>query len=144
MQITEKTYSYVFIRTDIALAQQLVQASHAALEAGLKDKHTYQQTSSIIMFQIPDEETLKKELEYIESLGIECASFYEPYEDMGITAFATLPVTEDKRHFFKKYTLWGRDFKQENPELHHYLKQEKKQFQAKKSVKKLLEETHVI
>ena len=134
----------MFLRTDIPLAQQLVQASHAALEAGLKDNHTYQQTSSIIIFQIPDEQTLKNELNYIQSLGIECASFYEPYEDMGITAFATLPVTEDKRHFFKKYTRWGRDFKQENPELHHYLKQEKKQIQAKKSVKKLLEETQLI
>lgn len=134
----------MFLRTDIPLAQQLVQASHAALEAGLKDNHTYQQTSSIIIFQIPDEQTLKNELNYIQSLGIECASFYEPYEDMGITAFATLPVTEDKRHFFKKYTLWGRDFKQENPELHHYLKQEKKQIQAQKSVKKLLEETQLI
>lgn len=121
-----------------------MQASHAALEAGLKDNHTYQQTSSIIIFQIPDEETLKQELQYIQSLGIECASFYEPYEDTGITAFATLPLTEDKRHFFKKYTLWGRDFKQENPELHHYLKQEKKQIQAKKSVNKLLEETQLI
>ena len=47
----------MFLRTDIPLAQQLVQASHAALEAGLKDNHTYQQTSSIIIFQIPDEET---------------------------------------------------------------------------------------
>lgn len=112
-----------------------MQASHATLEAGLKDKHTYQQTSSIIIFQINDEETLQKELKYITSLGIECASFYEPYENMGITAFATLPVTEDKRHFFKKYTLWGRDFKQENPELHQYLKQEKQKIKSKKSEK---------
>lgn len=121
-----------------------MQASHAALEAGLKDKNTYQQTSSIIIFQIPDEQTLKKELRHIESLGIQCESFYEPYENTGITAFATLPVTEDKRHFFKEYILWGRDFKQENPELHQYLKQEKKKTQAKKSVNKLLEENNII
>jgi hypothetical protein len=112
-----------------------VQASHAALEAGLKDNKNYQQTSSIIIFQIPDEETLKQELQYIQSLGIECASFYEPYDNTGITAFATRPLTEDKCHYFKKYTLWGRDFKQKNPELHHYLKQEKKQIQAKKKEK---------
>lgn len=110
-----------------------MQASHAALEAGLKDKHTYSQTSSIIIFQIPDEETLKKELQYIQSLGIECASFYEPYEDMGITAFATLSITEDKRHHFKKYTLWGRSFKNENPELHSYLKHEKKRIKQIKA-----------
>lgn len=144
MQITEKTYSYIFLRTDIPLAQQLVQASHAALEAGLKDKHTYSQTSSIIIFQIPDEETLKKELQYIQSLGIECASFYEPYEDMGITAFATLPITEDKRHYFKKYTLWGRSFKNENPELHSYLKHEKKRIEADKSINKLFHETNIL
>ena len=144
MQITEKTYSYVFLRTDITLAQQLVQASHAALEAGLKDKHTYQQTSSIIIFQIPDEQNLKKELEYIQSLGIKCASFYEPYDNMGITAFATLPVTEDSRHFFKQYTLWGRDFKIENSDLHNYLKQEKKQIQAKKNMNKFIEENQLI
>lgn len=121
-----------------------MQASHAALEAGLKDKHTYQQTSSIIIFQIPDEQNLKKELEYIQSLGIKCASFYEPYDNMGITAFATLPVTEDSRHFFKQYTLWGRDFKIENSDLHNYLKQEKKQIQAKKNMNKFIEENQFI
>lgn len=121
-----------------------MQASHAALEAGLKDNHTYSQTSSIIIFQIPDEETLKKELQYIQSLGIECASFYEPYEDMGITAFATLPITEDKRHYFKKYTLWGRSFKNENPELHSYLKHEKKRIEADKSINKLFHETNIL
>lgn len=121
-----------------------MQASHAALEAGLKDTNQYQQTSSIIIFQIPDEQTLKKELNFIESLGIQCASFYEPYENTGITAFATLPITESKRHIFKDYTLWGRDFKQENPELHQYLKQEKKQIKAKKSVNNMLEQTHII
>jgi hypothetical protein len=113
------------LRTDLSLGQQIVQASHAALEAGLRDKNSYNQTTSIILFQIPNEEELKKELQYITSLGIPCASFYEPYNDTGITSFATLPITEDKRHLFKKYTLWGRDFKESNPDLHSYLKLEK-------------------
>ena len=125
-----------------------MQASHAALEAGLKDRNTYDQTSSIIIFQIPDEETLKKELTYIQSLSIECASFYEPYDDTGITAFSTLPITEDKRHFFKNYTLWGRDFKKENPELHNYLKEEKKKNkaikEASKEVKNLIHQTEML
>ena len=134
MQINQKTYSYLFLREDISLSQQIVQASHAALETGLRDNKKYSQTSSIIIFQIPDEETLKQELSYIQSLGIECASFFEPYQNMGITSFATLPITEDKRHYFKHYTLWGRSFKETNPALHDYLKHEKKVAQRNKQL----------
>lgn len=111
-----------------------MQASHATLEAGLKDKNTYHTTSSIIIFQIHNEKNLQEELNYIKSLGIECASFYEPYNKMGITAFATLPITEDKRHLFKKYTLWGRNLKQNNPQLHNYLKEEKNEKSKQKSI----------
>lgn len=106
----------------MSLAQQMVQSSHAALEAGLADKNSYSQPPSIIIFQIESEEQLKQELVYIESLGIECKSFYEPYNDIGITAFATLPISENQRLYFKKYKLWGRGFKKENPALHNYLK----------------------
>lgn len=122
------------MRTDISLQQQLVQSSHAALEAGLKNSNQYQQTSSIIIFQIENENQLIQELEYIQSLGIECAFFYEPYNDIGITAFATLPIGEEQRHYFKKYTLWGRGFKHKNHHLHHYLKEEKKSFQNKNKI----------
>lgn len=122
------------MRTDISLQQQLVQSSHAALEAGLKNNNQYSETSSIIIFQIDNEKQIIQELEYIQSLGIECASFYEPYQNTGITAFATLPIFENQRHYFKKYNLWGRNFKQTNHNLHQYLKEEKKKNNFQKDI----------
>lgn len=44
---------------------------------------------------------------------------------MGITHLLALPITEDKRHYFKHYTLWGRSFKETILILHDYLKHEK-------------------
>jgi hypothetical protein len=126
------------VRTDIPLAQQMVQASHAALEAGLKDNRSYSQTSSIIIFQIQSELELTEELEYIRSLGIVCAKFFEPYEDMGITAFATLPISEEYRPLFKKYTLWGRSTKGIKTPLTDFLKEEMKSNQRAKKEKVLI------
>lgn len=88
-----------------------MQACHAALEIGLRDTNQYHETSSIVLLQIQNKQTLEQELQYIQSINIDCASFIEPYNDMGLTAFATIPITEDKRELFKKYTLWGRAIK---------------------------------
>jgi hypothetical protein len=43
----------------------------------------------------------------IAAAGIRTEAFYEPSWDYGLTAFATEPLTEDKRHFFRKYRLWS-------------------------------------
>ncbi len=109
-QITEKTHCYIFIRVDLPLSQQIVQSCHAALELGLNDKNSYKEPSSIVLIQIPNQESLLRELEKFKSLGLNCVSFYEPYQDTGVTSFATI-VTEENKQLFKKYTLWGRKVK---------------------------------
>lgn len=85
-----------------------MQASHAAFEAGSAALSKYSQPPSIVMVQVADRDELEKQLQHISSLGIECASFYEPYDDMGLTAFSTLPILETDRHHFRHYLLWGR------------------------------------
>lgn len=92
------------------MSQQIVQSCHAALELGLNDKNSYKEPSSIVLIQIPNQESLLIELEKFKSLGLNCVSFYEPYQDIGVTSFATI-VTEENRHLFKKYNLWGRKVK---------------------------------
>jgi hypothetical protein len=113
------------------------------LEAGLKSEHTYTQPSSIILLQITDRETLEAEFEKFESLGISCASFYEPYEDMGMTAFATLPLGEEHRHLFKNYTLWGRSIKGAKTPLTNFLREEMKENQRQKKYKEEQKQTEV-
>lgn len=110
-----------------------MQSCHATLEAGLKDNNRYAQTSSIVLIQVPNQQALLEALEDTRRLGIDCAEFYEPYEDTGYTSFSTLPVGEDQRHHFKKYPLWGRAIKGERTPLSDFLKQEMKESQIKKS-----------
>ena len=124
----------MFIRTDLSLAQQIVQSCHATLEAGLKDNNRYAQTSSIILIQVKNQQELLEAFERVQSLGIECVSFYEPYEDTGYTSFSTLPVGEEMRHHFKKYPLWGRAVKGEKTPLTEFLKEEMRVFHKSKNL----------
>lgn len=101
----------------------------------MKTKERYTESTSIVLIQIPDRATLEQEFEKIQSLGIECASFYEPYEDMGMTAFSTLPIGEDLRHHFQHYPLWGRSIKGVKTPLTEFLKEEMKENQRKKKLK---------
>lgn len=81
-------------------------------------------------------------------MGISCAAFYEPYEDMGMTAFATLPLGEEHRHIFKEYTLWGRSVKGVKTPLTEFLKEEMKENQRQRKLKEqskvFLESTQVM
>lgn len=108
-----KTYCYAFIRSDLPLEQQIVQAAHATLEAGLKagqSGNIPKETSSLILLSIPSEEKLLTAHEKISQAGIDCALFFEPDDDLGYkpgyTAFATQPITSEHRHLFKRYKLF--------------------------------------
>ena len=95
---------YIFVRQDISIPQQLVQASHAAHESGLAhSKHV--SSNSIIIFGTKDKAELEYLLEQYRS-ELSCYPFYEPYKDTGLTAFATLPIPESKRHIFRSFKLW--------------------------------------
>lgn len=113
-----------------------MQACHASREAGLEENKKFAQTSSIVLIQIPNEKELIQEMEYIQSLGIPCSSFYEPYEDTGITSFSTHAIGQELRHHFENYTLWGRPMGDEKTPLTQYLSEEKKHFQKIRSQKK--------
>lgn len=105
-QIAEKTWVYVFIRTDLPIEQQIVQACHAALEAGHSFDRKSSEPSSLIILQIPNKEKLEVAMQRTIDRGIRCEAFYEPDWDYGFTSFATEPITLDQRKTFSKYKLW--------------------------------------
>lgn len=101
------------IRRDIPMAQQIVQAAHAANEAGLKSGQSgivLSQPSSLILLSFENESKLRDAYARLNFHGVKAELFYEPDSHLGYppghTAFATWPVTEDRRHLFKTYTLW--------------------------------------
>jgi hypothetical protein len=97
----------------LPIEQQIVQAAHATLEAGLKagaSSLTFKETTSLILLEASNEEKLLQAHEHIINLGIDCALFYEPDDNLGYTpsytSFSTVPITAEHRHHFKKYRLF--------------------------------------
>ena len=89
-----------------------MQAAHATLEAGLKagQSSSYHETSTLILLEAKSEEHLLSAHEHLKQVGINCALFYEPDDDLGYppgyTSLATVPITAEHRQHFKKFKLY--------------------------------------
>lgn len=101
-------YTYVFVRADIPLSYQIVQACHACLERGLSLPvcNKPDQTSFLILFSVKDEQDLKQKADYLDRHDISFSMFYEPDYDTGYTAICTEPIYGEQRKLFKKFKLW--------------------------------------
>lgn len=102
----EHPYTYVFVRTDISFEQQLVQAAHAALEAGFAFNAPHE-TSSIVMVAAKNQDELFRIAQRLEVNDIKFKMFHEPDFNMGESAIATEAICcPDKRRALKKYQLY--------------------------------------
>ena len=97
-------YSYVAVRTDIPLADQMVQAVHAGQEAAFAVSKP-DRPVHLVLFQVKNEEEL---LKVASKLHLEHRLFYEPDDGMAHTALATLPTLERKVKAFNRLKLWGK------------------------------------
>lgn len=99
----------MFVRTDMSVEQQLVQASHAALSAGIRDRNTNpQEHCSLVVYQADDEQELLELQKEVENMGFKTTIFFEPYKSTGNTAFITEQLGSEEKIKFKKYSLLGR------------------------------------
>ncbi len=94
---------YLFVRQDLSIAQQLVQACHGAHECGLQQSSSAPH-SSIIVLGVPDKVALQCAFQKFSPL-LPCHPFFEPYKDIGLTSFATAPTV--RRELFAHYSLWS-------------------------------------
>lgn len=98
-------YTYVLVRQDIALEHQMVQACHAALEAGFQFEAPHR-TSFLVLCSVADEQSLLRWRDKLEQKGIRLALFYEPDNAMGYSALATQALTcSNKRKALKSLPL---------------------------------------
>lgn len=87
------------------IEQIIVQASHAALEAGIKFGTKSNTPNSLIVIGVKNKTQLEKAYAHISS-RFKTEMFFEPSWNYGFTAFATEPIQESDRVEFKKYQLW--------------------------------------
>lgn len=95
----------MFIRQDLPLHAQLVQACHASLELGFR-KSPLDKTSFLILLTVKNQEELQKTKEYLDMNEVDSYMFFEPDFDMGFTALCTEAIFGEKRKLFKKFKLW--------------------------------------
>ena len=67
----EKTWIYVFVRTDLPLEQIVVQSNHAAYESGLAFENNSTETSSLIVISCKNKHKLQKAYDELKDSGIE-------------------------------------------------------------------------
>lgn len=107
--MSECPYTYAFIRKDLPIHAQIVQASHAALEMGLKieGERKPKQTSFLIMLEAKDERQLLDIAGFLDEQNIDHHMFFEPDQPIASnTSICTEPIYGDQRKLFKKFKLW--------------------------------------
>lgn len=94
----------MFVRKDLPSEQIVVQTAHACIELarkGLIPSHL--DHPHLVVVGIDHEPKLNRTLEKIRNSGVECIPFYEPDKNNQLTAFATVPIFEDRRHLFRRF-----------------------------------------
>jgi hypothetical protein len=87
--------------------QIIVQAAHAALELGRQGlSPTSLDHPHLVLVGIDHEAKLRRTLAKIQNQGVTCVPFYEADRDNEMTAFATEPIFEDRRHIFRRFNCY--------------------------------------
>lgn len=101
----ETPYTYCFIRKDLPLHYQIIQAAHATQEITKECDHP-DRTCHFILFEAKDECDLTKIKEKLDVNGIKSHMFNEPDYGTGFTSIATEPIYGEARKFFKKFKMY--------------------------------------
>jgi hypothetical protein len=96
------------VRTDIPLADQVVQVCHACLEAGTRFglPPAHERPSHLVVLGVASEGRLRRALADLEARGVRYVVFWEPDDGMGYAAACTEPVGTTGRRFFRRFSLW--------------------------------------
>ncbi len=101
----DKFTMYVLVRTDIDPVQQVVQASHAAAEAGRTFYAAHHGIASLIVLGVPDREALLAAQRRLCAQGLGCELFFEPDFGIGESALATEPLNAQGRRRLRGWPL---------------------------------------
>jgi hypothetical protein len=93
------------VRTDIPLADQVVQVGHACLEAGFKYPRP-NEIVNLVLLTVASEKQLLVYIGRLGTTGIKYALFHEPDNQMGYTAACTEPLAAIHKREFRHLPLW--------------------------------------
>lgn len=100
-----KSFLYTISRRDLPLAQQAIQAGHAAIEYAYRFGRPADHHPSLIYLTAHDKNELEKIRARLHDAQIQTAEFHEPYKDWGLTSIGCI-LDEDSRHLLSGSPLW--------------------------------------
>lgn len=101
----ETPYLYCFVRKDLPHPTQVVQASHACIDATKAFLDDNLEHPHLVVLGVKDEAALFKSANKLASAGIKFRIFTEPDRDGEATALATEAIFGERRRFFRTYQL---------------------------------------
>jgi hypothetical protein len=87
------------------VADQMVQVGHACLEAG-KRFDWPDEPCHLVVLAVPSKAHLLTAVAQLQLADIRYELFFEPDDDLGVTAVCTEPITGKLRQTFRRYPLW--------------------------------------
>ena len=98
----------MFVRQDISLAQQIVQSNHATFEAArnLPPDFPKNEVPFLVLIGVPDKNALFRAIKKLEANSIGYQVFYEPDDNIGLSAVATAPLSQEQRRCLSNYRVW--------------------------------------
>lgn len=91
----------MFIRQDLPIPQQIVQASHACIESA--KAFPFEEHPHLVVLSAKNQQALFKVAAKLDMFGIRYRMFIEPDRGDECTAIATEIVSGDTRNIFKNY-----------------------------------------
>lgn len=106
-------YTYIFVRQDLPLAQQTVQAAHAAMQMGfhmngyegIKQEYSPPEITNFVLIGVRNEEALEAVASILSAFKYDYETFIESYPKDNATAIATYPIKEHERGPLKAFNL---------------------------------------
>lgn len=63
----------------------------------------------LVLIGVPDKTALFRVINKLNDSAIGHEVFYEPDDNLGLTAIATVPLTQEQRRCLSNYRLWNSD-----------------------------------
>jgi len=101
---SDERYAYIFVRQDLSLAQQIVQANHATML--MTSQTPGIGLPNLVVIGVPDKDALDRVSRKLIFHKIRHYLYFEPDDYIGHSAIATVPITVEEKKVLSNYRLW--------------------------------------
>lgn len=109
MNAQVEQYAYVFVRQDLAVADQLVHASHAAYQMAIECSVPNNTIPALIVIGVPDAAAMNRVIRKLNENNLKHYCWIDPDGDLkqGWLAVGVAPIDAKQKEVMKNYRLWN-------------------------------------